>query len=77
MRFVVTPQNLRFKAVKGLICTDDYSDTEIVNKRHIRDIKNDFKTEEDKRVWGSPYAYIYPIGKSGIDVNKYQVISIA
>lgn len=56
IRFCITPVNLRFKPTKIMIVTDDYSDSEIGQKRHLRHIKEDINNTPD---WNSKFAYIY------------------
>lgn len=56
IRFCITPVNLRFKPTKVMIVTDDYSDSEIGQKRHLRHIKEDINNTPD---WNSNFAYIY------------------
>jgi len=76
MRFVVTPHNILNCNSRALIATDDYSDDEIRDGRHIRDIKADFRNSRLRRDWKSDNAFIYPLLDDGPDLRHYLKIKI-
>jgi len=50
MCFLITPHNILNCNSRALIFTDEYSDDEIKDGRHIRDIKADFPLTNTEKV---------------------------
>ena len=76
MRFLITPHNILNCNSRALIFTDEYSDDEIKNGRHIQDIKADFRNARIRTDWKSDKAFIYPLLDSGPDIKHYLKIKI-